>query len=256
MSATLEVSEVGLQLGGARILEPISFALRSPQHVALLGPNGAGKSTLMSILAGVRGGYEGSCRFQGKEVREWGRREFTRRVSFVPQAVRIEFPFTSEQVVLMGRTPHCAGMFETGEDWKAVEEAIRMTDVADFRRRDFRTLSGGEKQRVLLASALAQSPEVLLLDEPTAFLDLRHQIELYRLLRRLCGEGLLVVTVTHDLNLAAAYCDRAILLSQGRLAYDDVPERALRRESIAAVYGVEAEVRRTEAGRPWISYGG
>jgi iron complex transport system ATP-binding protein len=256
VSCRYRLQAAGLRIETAQILSGITFSFDRPELVAVLGPNGAGKSTLLGILAGMRANYSGSCLFQDSELRQWNRREFARLVSFVPQTVRIEFPFTCEQVVLMGRTPHCAGLFESDQDWAAVERAMELTDSVEFRNRDFRTLSGGEKQRVLLASALAQSPRVLLLDEPTAFLDLKHQISVYELLRRLAREDLLVVTVTHDLNLAASYCDRAIVLSHGRLAADAPPRDALRAETIAAVYGVQAQVRQTETGRSWITYGG
>ncbi|MBK5294670.1 MAG: ABC transporter ATP-binding protein [Acidobacteriia bacterium] len=256
VNCDFQLRDVGLRLGGNTILSGITFNLGKPELVALLGPNGAGKSTLMSILAGLRPAHEGTCLFQGVEVRRWDRARFARLVSFVPQAVRIDFPFTCEQVVLMGRTPHCAGMFETSADWDEVRRAMALTDTVAFRHRDFRTLSGGEKQRILLASALAQSPRVLLLDEPAAFLDLKHQLTLYELLREQCRQGLVVVTVTHDLNLAAGFCDRAILLHNGRIAADDAPHLALNEQTIADVYDVHAEFRQTGTGKTWITYGG
>jgi iron complex transport system ATP-binding protein len=125
-------------------------------------------------MAGLRSEFSGACLFDGKDVRKWKRREFARRVSVVPQAVRIDFPFTAEQVVLMGRTPFADAMFESEEDALQVERAMQLTGTVEFRARDFRTLSGGERQRVILASALAQTPDALLLDEPTTYLDLEH----------------------------------------------------------------------------------
>ena len=156
----------------------------------------------------------------------------------------------------MGRTPYCDGLFEGPEDHAAVERAMRITDTRTFRRRDFRTLSGGEKQRTILASVLAQSPQVLLLDEPTTFLDIEHQVSTYALLRDLARQGLLVVAVTHDLNLAAAYSDRVLVLSDGQILYDAPPAEVLTSESVRAVFNVEADVRRTQGGRPWVLYGG
>lgn len=222
--------------------------------VALVGPNGAGKSTLLGIMAGLRPEYEGSCRLDGRELRHWKRRELARAVSFVPQSLRLEFPFTAEQVVLMGRTPYCDGLFEGPEDHAAVVCAMELTDTLQFRHRDFRALSGGERQRVVLASALAQQPRVLLLDEPAAFLDVKHQISLHRLLGELCRQGLLVVAATHDLNLAASYADRVIVLDRGSLAADAPPRQALDPAILRTVFEVEACLAPGAAGRPWIRY--
>lgn len=237
------------------VLGEVSFTLGAAELVTVVGPNGAGKSTLLGILAGLLEGYEGSCRFQGKEVSEWKRRALARELSFVPQSLRLEFPFTAEQVVLMGRTPYCDGLFESPEDWDAVARAMRLTDTEAFRQRDFRSLSGGERQRVVLAAALAQSPRVLLLDEPTTFLDLKHQLSIYQLLRDLAREGLLVVAVTHDLNLASAYADRVLILDGGRLRANAPPEQVFEPRCLSEVFGVEAEIRQGPTGRPWVLYG-
>ncbi len=255
MSVLFQIGQAGFAYNGVRVLDRVSFTLPAGELVSVAGPNGAGKSTLLTILAGLRTGYSGECQYRNVEVRQWSRREFAREISFVPQSVRIEFPFTAEQVVLMGRTPYCHGLNESEEDWSKVERAMEMTDTLEFRHRDFRSLSGGERQRVILASALAQTPKVLLLDEPAAYLDLRHQLSLYDLLRGLCREGLLAVAVTHDLNLAAAYSDRVLLLHQGRLVEDSAPGTALSRERIAEVFGVWTDVKGGDTGRPWIVYG-
>ncbi len=255
MTECYQLDGAGLRYGESRVLEDISLRLDRPAMVALTGPNGAGKSTLLGIMAGLRHGHDGSCRFQGTEVSRWSRSEFAKRVSFVPQSLRLEFPFTAEQVVLMGRTPYAGGYFENDRDWAAVSRAMSLTDTTVFRDRDFRSLSGGERQRVVLASALAQEPEVLLLDEPTTFLDLQHQVAIYRLLRELAREGMLVVAVTHDLNLAAAYSDRVLVLERGRLVADAQPCDALTVERIRTIFHVEAEWLSRADGRPWISFG-
>jgi iron complex transport system ATP-binding protein len=237
------------------VLRGISLELPAAQFVALAGPNGAGKSTLLGIMAGLRPGYTGRCEYGGREVRRWPRREFARRVSFVPQALRIEFPFTVEQVVIQGRTPYCDGLFEAPEDWRRAEQAMAITDTLDFRHRDFRSLSGGERQRVVLASALAQDPQALLLDEPTTFLDLKHQVAIYRLLRELARQGLLVVAATHDLNLAASFADRVILLDRGAVAADAPPAHVLLPDRIRAVFGVDTVILRGPGDQPWMWYG-
>ena len=245
-----------MRFNGTPVLREVAFDAGAAQFIAVVGPNGAGKSTLLGIMAGLRSGYAGQCRYDGKEVREWPRRRFAREVSFVPQSLRLEFPFTAEQVVLMGRTPYCDGLFESPEDLRAVERALEVTDTLPFRRRDFRSLSGGERQRVVLASALAQEPKALLLDEPTTFLDLQHQVSIYALLRDLCRQGLLVIAATHDLNLAAAYADRVLMLDAGKLVADAAPAQVLSPDRIREVFRIESEIREGPGGRPWILYGG
>jgi iron complex transport system ATP-binding protein len=228
-------------LGFAYGLDDVTFELPPRGFVAIAGPNGAGKSTLLGILAGLREPYRGSCAYLGKELSEWKRREFARRVAFLPQSSRIEFPFTAEEVVFMGRTPYAHGWLESVEDRAAVQQAMQVTETQEFGARDFRTLSGGERQRVLLASALAQQPETLLLDEPATFLDLKHQLTMYRLLSAL-AERVLIVAVAHDLNLALQFSSRILLLDRGRLAGDGATADILNPERIERVFGVRARL--------------
>ncbi len=223
-------------------LHSATFELPPSGFVAIAGPNGAGKSTLLGILAGLRYPYQGECQYHGVEIRRWRRHEFARKVAFLPQSVKLEFPFTAEQVVIMGRAPYADGWFESREDHEAVARAMATTDAQVFAARDFRSLSGGEKQRVILASALAQEPETLLLDEPTTFLDLKHQLAMYRLLAAL-AKRMLIVAVTHDLNLALRFSDRVIVMDDGRIVADGRPEEALAPNVIDRVFGVRAELR-------------
>jgi len=250
-----DVSGVGFRYDRDPVLDDVTVSFSEPQLVAIAGPNGAGKSTLISILAGLFPHFDGTCLYRNRPVQQWPRRELAREVSFVPQSLRLEFPFTAEQVVWMGRTPYCAGLFESPEDAAEVDRALQLTDAAPFRARDFRSLSGGERQRVVLAAALAQSPRVLLLDEPTTFLDLKHQIAIYHLLRELARQGILVITVTHDLNLASTYADRIILLKDGRLVADAAPASVLAPENLRNVFDIEPIVQAGPHGRPWIFYG-
>ena len=244
--------EAGMRYNGTEVLRQVTLSLDGPQFVAVVGPNGAGKSTLLSILAGLRRHYAGSCAYGETEVRAWNRRAFAREVSFVPQSVRIEFPFTAEQVVLMGRTPHCDGLFDSPEDLEAAEQAMATTDTLAFRGRDFRSLSGGERQRVILASTLAQRPRTLLLDEPATFLDLSHQLTIYRLLAELAGQGRLIIAATHDLNLAASFAGRIVALRAGQVIADGA---VLDKGTVREVFGVEVELLRGPGGKPWIYYG-
>jgi iron complex transport system ATP-binding protein len=254
MQPILETVSVGMTYGTSPVLADISLRFETPQMVALAGPNGAGKSTLLGIMAGLRPGYSGSCRLYGIEAPRWRRRDFARQVAFVPQSLRLDFPFTAQEVVYMGRTPHAGGFFESSRDREAARHAMDLTDMGEFAHRDFRALSGGERQRVVLASALAQEPQVLLLDEPTTFLDLSHQFAIYSLLRRLSQDGILVIAATHDLNLAAAYSDRVVVLQKGRVVADDGPCDALSTDRIRAVFNVRAEWVQRADGRPFIAY--
>lgn len=250
-----QLDNVRVSYGPVGALQGVSLSFRASEFVAIAGPNGAGKSTLLGVMAGVRGDYKGSCLFDGREVSSWPRTQFAQRVSVVPQSVRIEFPFTVEQVVTMGRTPFGNRLFESDEDARHVEHAMAVTETAAFRSRRFQALSGGEKQRVILASALAQSPDALLLDEPTTFLDLQHQIGLYSLLRDLARGGMLVITITHDLNLASTFAERVVLIKDGLCVGDGLPADVFRAELLAEVFRVRTTVAASPAGRPWIVYG-
>ena len=246
------VEDLRFRFGDAEILRGISLQFQSAQMVAIVGPNGAGKSTLMSVLSGFRNDYEGRCTFRDIEIRRWKKRDLGRQMTFIPQMIRLEFPFTAEQVVFMGRTPHCHGLFESQEDRDAVRQAMEVTETTGFAHREFRELSGGERQRVVLAGALAQEPSVLLLDEPTTFLDLKHQISTYSLLQELARDGIAVIAVTHDLNLAASYADRMVVMSRGRIAADGKPEQVLTAPMLKEVFEVDAEIRQGPDGRPWV----
>jgi iron complex transport system ATP-binding protein len=254
MSAVYQLDSVGVRLGEAQIVQGVSLEFRAAELTAIVGPNGAGKSTLMSVLSGFRNYYEGRCRFRGREISEWKKAELAKQMAFVPQMVRLEFPFTGEQVVFMGRTPYCHGLFESPADRDAVRRAMDLTDAARFAQRPFQALSGGERQRIVLAGALAQEPAVLLLDEPTTFLDLKHQIQTYSLLQKLAREGMAVVAVTHDLNLASSYADRIVVLSRGKVAADGTPGEVVRAALLREVFEVEVEIRPDHAGRPWVYY--
>lgn len=246
---------VGMRYGENTVLRDVTLELHAREAVSIIGPNGAGKSTLLQILAGLLPGHLGSCQLNEVEVHRWPRRDFARAVAFIPQSVHVEFPFSVEEVVAMGRHAHATGVFETAEDWAAVEDAMREADCTAFRHRDFRSLSGGERQRAILASALAQRPCILLLDEPTTWLDLRHQVDIHRVLNRLRDDGLLVVMVTHDLNLAAGFADRVLVLEKGCLAADGSPGEIFTEGLIERIFDVKATVHCEAGAKPWMVYG-
>jgi iron complex transport system ATP-binding protein len=255
MTPLFEIRNAGVRYGTAEVLCSASLRLDRGEFIAIAGPNGAGKSTLLSVVAGLKTPSSGQCLFLGTETHRWDRREFAGRVAVVLQAEPTAFPFTVEQVVYMGRMPHSTGLYETEADHAAVSRALAATDTELFRHRDFRTLSGGERQRVLLASALAQEPEVLLLDEPSNHLDLQHQLSLHKLMRELSGRGLLVVAVTHDLNLAAAYAARIVLMNDGRICADGPPAQVLKPDTIEQIFRVHVQVHQRTSGQPWLVYG-
>ncbi|HPM75458.1 MAG TPA: ABC transporter ATP-binding protein [bacterium] len=228
----------------APVVDAVNLAIEPGQMVALVGPNGAGKSTLLKLLAGLLEPAGGVVIFAGRELAAWPPVELARRLAFMPQEVHFHFPFTVGQYVLMARHPYRGwSPFEDQNDLAAARAALTATGMEALAERSVLELSGGERQRATLAAALAQEPEVLLLDEPTAALDLRFQVEIYETLRRLNRErDLTVVAVTHDLNLAARFCPRLVLLAQGRIVADGGATEILRAELIARHYGVDVEV--------------
>jgi iron complex transport system ATP-binding protein len=225
-------------------LKDVSAAIAAGDFVALIGPNGAGKSTLLKVLGGLLRSYAGTAEFNGSALARIPSRDLARRVAFVPQETRQMFPFTVSQMVLMGRLPHQGNaMFDSTADVEQAEAAMKATGVLQLANTPFNHLSGGERQRAVLASALAQTPEVLLLDEPTAFLDLKHQIHFYEIVERLNKEQkLTIVSVTHDLNLAARYARRMIALRDGMVVADGPPEAVLTPEHIHDIFEISAAV--------------
>lgn len=215
----LEAVDLGFAYEGREVLSRVALQVRRGEVVGLIGPNGSGKSTLIGILSRVLGGYTGSARVDGREVRDLRGAELARLVAVVPQEPVFSFPFTALEIVLMGRHPHLAGLaFETTRDLDLARQALVECGALELASRPIHELSSGERQRVVFAKALAQQPRALLLDEPASFLDIRHQVELYDIVRRLARQhGCAVLTVLHDLNLAAEYCERIYLLRRGRI---------------------------------------
>ncbi len=205
---------------------------------AVIGPNGSGKSTLLRLLLGALRPDAGTIRYADRDLADWSRRDLARRVGVVPQVEELAFPLTVRELVAMGRYPHLGTWRSEGpEDRRAVDEAMDRCDVLEMADRPVATLSGGERQRARLARALAQQPETLVLDEPTAALDIRHEMEIFELLHRLAGGGdVTVLLVTHHLNLAARYARRLLLLDRGRPAAEGTPRQVLTRDTIRRVY--------------------
>lgn len=205
---------------------------------AVLGPNGSGKSTLMRGLMGLIRPEAGQASLEGRPLPAWDRRELARTVGVVPQTETIAFPVTVSELVGMGRYPHLGALSPMREpDRAAVDRALERCDAKPLAARDVTTLSGGEMQRVRIARALAQEPRVLALDEPTASLDIRHEMSILRLLRSSATQGLTVLLITHHLDLAARFADRLLLLAGGRVAAEGTPTDVLRSDVLSEVYG-------------------
>ncbi|MET7640848.1 heme ABC transporter ATP-binding protein [Streptomyces sp. NPDC005438] len=232
-----------VRLGGRAVLDGVDLTLVPGEVLALVGPNGAGKSTLLAALAADTPVNGGSVHVAGRPAGEWTARELATRRAVLPQTATLAFPFTVEEVVRMGRAPW-SGTVREDDDEAAVAEAMAATEVADFAARPFSSLSGGEAARVALARVLAQRTPVLLLDEPTAALDLRHQELVLRLCRERATEGDAVAVVLHDLALAAAYAHRVALLDAGRLTVAGPPGEVLDPGVLSRVYQHPVEVVR------------
>ncbi|MEV5598447.1 heme ABC transporter ATP-binding protein [Streptomyces sp. NPDC052496] len=232
---------LGVQVGGRTVLDGVDLEVTAGQVLALVGPNGAGKSTLLAALAADLPAAAGEVRIDGRPATAWTAPELALRRAVLPQSATLSFPFAVADVVRMGRAPW-AGTPGEDEDEAAVAEAMAATEVTGFADRPFAALSGGERARVALARVLAQRAPLLLLDEPTAALDLRHQELVLRICRERAAAGAAVAVVLHDLGLAAAYADRAALLHGGRTAAQGPPAEVFGAELLSRVYRQPVEV--------------
>ncbi|EYT56946.1 hemin ABC transporter ATP-binding protein [Dietzia sp. UCD-THP] len=231
----LSAEGVTVRLGGRTLLDAVDLEIYAGEVLALVGPNGAGKSTLLGVVAGDTDPDVGRTVLDGTDLRRWRLGDLARRRALLTQANTVAFPFTVREIVAMGRAPW-ATQPEGDDDEEIIEESLTATDTATLRSRTFPTLSGGEKARVSLSRALAQRAGVLLLDEPTAAVDLRHQEIVLELARTVADAGGAVVVVLHDLELAAAWSDRLVMISNGRIRAEGPPEQVLTSELVEEVY--------------------
>jgi iron complex transport system ATP-binding protein len=254
-STALALEQISFSYRRVPIFAALDLTVATGTITGILGPNGSGKTTLVRLGSGAIRPSAGRIALFGIDITSMPARERARNVAIVPQETHPVFEFTVEEIVRMGRAPHLGLLgLERPLDRKIASEAMERCEVQDLAARSFRALSGGERQRVMLARALAQQARLLLLDEPTAFLDLKHRLSVYALLSRLHQDhGLTVVVVSHDINLAARFCDRLVLLRRGSIAADGSPNEVLRPDPIRSVYEVDVEVRTDpSSGRPFV----
>ncbi len=243
MTAVLEARDLTLRLGKRDVLRGVSLSLSPGDCVALIGPNGAGKTSLLRVLLGLAHPHEGEVLLDGRSLAVQARRAIARRMAYVPQAHVPSFPYSVREIVAMGRTPATGwgGRFGRADD-EAVARALARIGMQDFSDRSYAELSGGERQAVLIARALAQGAQILLMDEPTASLDLGQRTRLMSLLGRLSGEGHAILLSIHQPELALQWFNRAMLLRQGVLIRDGAPRAIVTSESLSELYGVTVKV--------------
>lgn len=249
----LGVQGVSVELQARRVVHDVHLHVHAGEVVGLIGPNGSGKSTLLRSVYRMLRPASGLVALGGDDVWKLSARESARRTGVVVQEHAIDFEFTAREITLMGRTPH-QGAFagDSRRDEAIVDAALAQVGMAPLANRSFTTLSGGEKQRVLVARALAQEPKFLVLDEPTNHLDIHYQLELLELVRSL---GLTTLVTLHDLNLAASYCDRLYLLREGSVVASGAPHDVLTPERLRAVFRIDTQVSRHPVnGRPLLSF--
>ncbi|MBC2697422.1 MAG: heme ABC transporter ATP-binding protein [ANME-2 cluster archaeon] len=237
----LEIRDLSAGYGHRHVLEHISLKASEGEVVGIIGSNGSGKTTLLKTITKVLEPISGTVLIDGTNVNEMQSKEIAKKVAVVSQVISINFEFTVEDIVLMGRTPYIKGS-ETVEDINIVRDAMEKTNTFFLKDRLITQLSGGELQRVIIARAFAQNPNILLLDEPTSHLDITNQIDILNLIKNASRKGMVVVAVIHDLNLAAYYCDKICLLQDGKLISAGSPEQVLTSSNIERAFNITVKV--------------
>jgi iron complex transport system ATP-binding protein len=247
----LKVNDIVFGYSSVPILDKVMLELDCSETIGIVGPNGAGKSTLIRCINKILKPQEGTVTLDGRDINGMSRMEISRRLGYVPQNSSNTFPATVFDTILMGRRPHC-GWRSSHDDVKKVLETLRLVGIEKLAMRDFNELSGGQQQKVILARALVQEADILLLDEPTSNLDVRQQLETMEIVRSMVAEkSISAIIAIHDLNLAARYADRIVMLKEGRIYGVGEPFSVFTEDNIRDVYGVEAEVKEDE-GKPYI----
>ena len=239
MNPAINTSNISYAFDRRPVLRNLSFSVEEGDFFIIIGPNGSGKTTLLKIFAGILRPPQGQIDILGRPADEYKRKSLARTIAMVPQRLPVDFPFTVAESVLMGRAPyHGAFAIEREKDFAIAKQAMAFTEVAHLSDRRLDQLSGGEQQRVFIARAICQEPKIMLLDEPTASLDLAHQVHVMDLMEKLKAEkGVTVVMVSHDVNLAAMYADRVLLLKDGEIISMGLPQEVLTFQKLEEAYG-------------------
>lgn len=250
----ITLNQVAYAYGETEVLQDLSAEVFAGDFIGILGPNGCGKTTLLKLISGVLPCDRGSVSLEGRELKSWSRKAIARNLAVLPQETHLDFPFSAMEVVLMGRSPYLGTFqWERPEDLRIARQAMEQTDCWNYAHQDIRELSGGERERVFLARALAQEPQILLLDEPTTHLDLKHQAEILKLLRNLHQEKhLTILMVLHDVNFAMQACEKVWVMGQKKILGEGPPEAVLSPELMERVFSVKVDRVQSSRGRPWI----
>jgi iron complex transport system ATP-binding protein len=258
MPPAISLQELSFSYRTQAVLQDINLEIPHQSLLALIGPNGSGKTTLLRVMSKALRPQRGTVMLDGQPLLSFSARKLARKLAVISSEQHFEFPFSVADVVAMGRFPHLNRLEKmSDEDWKIVDEAMERTCVRDFRNRSISQLSSGEKQRVLIARAIAQQPSILMLDEPNAHLDINHQIAIFNLLRTLNRQHqMTVIVVLHDLSAAAAFCETMVLLHRGRIVRTGTPAEVITEELIQQTYGAEVVVFPSPVGGgPQIAFG-
>ena len=251
MNEILDIRCISLDFRDKSILSDVSFSVSPGEFFVIIGPNGAGKTSLLKVIAGLQKSDQGTVTVKGKNVLQYRRRNLSQIMAIVPQQIEVGFPFTAADTVIMGRSPHLGILGMEGEnDFYIAGEAMKFTDVAHLADRKLYQLSGGELQRVIIARAICQQPEIILLDEPTTALDPAHQLKIMDLMEKFRQEqGTTIIMVSHDLNLASMYGDRLLLLKEGGVIKTGEPSAVLDKELLEKSYGCRMMVDESPLGQ-------
>ncbi|MEO0083858.1 MAG: ABC transporter ATP-binding protein [candidate division WOR-3 bacterium] len=242
MSA-IEVNNLSFSYGDKEVLSDLTVKINTGEFFGIIGPNGAGKTTLLKLIAGLLRPNQGEIKILGRNLLEISSNERAKLISFVPQENYFNFDFTVLDVVLFGRHPYLKPMARPKKnDIDKAIAALTITDALEFKDRSILELSSGERQRVIIARALASEPKILLLDEPTSYLDITHQVEILKILKKLNQEGMTIIFLSHDINLTSIICNRLLLLSNGKMVACDDPEKIITKETIGQVYKIYPDI--------------